>query len=67
MAGKEIDRARVRSTLEVVKQHPLMVLLAVSPVIAVALVVGWLTQPVWGVVLLVVAALAGGWTIVRAR
>jgi hypothetical protein len=34
MAGKDIDRVRARSALEVVKQHPLMVLFGISPVIA---------------------------------
>lgn len=65
MAGKEIDRVRARSALGVVKQHPLMVLIAISPVLIAAIVVGALTQPMWGVVLLIAAALAGGWAVVR--
>jgi len=32
-----------------------------------AIVVGWLTHPIWGVLLLIVATLAGGWAIVRKR
>ena len=67
MAGNEIDRVRARSALEVVKQHPVMVLFAVSPVIAAAVLVGWLTDPVWAVLLLVVAAAAGTWAVVRRR
>jgi hypothetical protein len=67
MAGKEIDRARARSALDVVKQHPVMVLFAISPVLVAAIVVGWLTHPVWGILLFVVATLAGGWAIVRKR
>jgi hypothetical protein len=67
MAGKEIDRLRARSALDVVKQHPVMVLFAISPALVAAIVVGWLTHPVWGVLLLVVATLAGGWAIVRKR
>jgi len=67
MAGKEIDRARARSAVDVVKQHPLMVLFAMSPAIVAAVVVGWLTHPVWGVLLLIVATVAGGWAIVRKR
>ena len=67
MAGKEIERARARGALGVVKQHPLMVLFAISPVLIAALVVGALTQPMWGVLLLIVATLAGGWAIVRKR
>jgi hypothetical protein len=67
MAGKEIDRVRARSAFAVVRQHPLMVLVAISPVLIAAFVVGALTQPMWGVLLLIVATLAGGWAIVRKR
>ena len=67
MAGKEIDRVRARTALDVVRQHPLMVLFAISPVLIAAIVLGALTQPLWGVLLLIVAALAGGWTVVRKR
>jgi hypothetical protein len=67
MAGKEVDRVRAQSALDVVKQHPLMVLFAISPAVVAAIVVGWLTHPVWGVLVLIVATLAGGWAIVRKR
>jgi hypothetical protein len=67
MAGNEIDRVRARSALDVIKQHPLMVLFAVSPVIAAAVLVGWLTNPVWAVLLLIVATVAGTWAVVRRR
>jgi hypothetical protein len=67
MAGKEVDRVRASSALDVVKQHPLMVLFAISPALIAAIVVGWLTHPVWGVLVLIVATVAGGWAIVRKR
>ena len=67
MAGNEIDRVRARSALDVVKQHPVMALFAVSPVIAAAVLVGWLTNPVWAVLLLIVATVAGTWAVVRKR
>jgi hypothetical protein len=67
MAGKEIDRARARSAMDVVKQHPVMVLFAISPLIAIAVIVGILTHPVWGGLLFVVAVLAAGWAIARKR
>jgi len=67
MTGKEIDPVRARSALAVVKQHPVIVLFAISPALVAAIVVGWLTHPVWGVLLLIVATLAGGWAIVRKR
>jgi hypothetical protein len=38
-----------------------------SPVLIAAVVVGALTQPVWGVLLLIVVTLAGAWAIVRKR
>lgn len=67
MAGNEIDRVRARSAMQVLKQHPVMVLFAVSPVIAAAILVGWLTHPVWAVLLLIVAATAATWAVVRRR
>ena len=67
MAGKEIDRVRAHSALDVVKQHPLMVLFAISPVIVAAVVLGALTHPIWGIVLFVVVTLAGSWAVVRKR
>lgn len=67
MAGKEIDRVRARSALAVIRQHPVLALFAISPALVAAVIVGWLTQPVWGILLLLVATLAGGWAIVRKR
>jgi Flp pilus assembly protein TadB len=67
MADKEIDRIRARSALDVIKQHPAMVLFAISPALLAAVVVGWLTHPFWGVLLFVLVALAGGWALVRKR
>ena len=67
MAGKEIDRVRARSALAVVKQHPILVLFAISPALVAAVIVGWLTHPVWGILLLLVATLGGGWAVVRKR
>jgi hypothetical protein len=67
MAGKEIDPIRARSAVDVIKQHPVMVLFALSPAVVAAFVVGALTHPVWGVLLFVVTTLAGGWAIVRKR
>jgi hypothetical protein len=67
MAGKEIDPYRARSAVGVFKQHPVMVLFAISPAVILAVVVGALTHPIWGVLLFIVAALAGGWAVVRKR
>jgi hypothetical protein len=67
MAGKEIDRDRARGAVDVFKQHPVMVLFAISPAVIAAVVVGALTSPIWGVLVFLVAALVGGWALVRKR
>jgi hypothetical protein len=58
--AKEIDRMRAQSALAVIKQHPGMVLFALSPVIVVLGVVWWLMGPGWAGLLLVALVLAGG-------
>ncbi len=67
MSGKEIDKVRARGALEVIKQHPAMVLFAISPVLVAAVLLCVLTDPVWGILLFVVAALTGAWVVVRRR
>jgi len=67
MAGKEIDPVRARSALAVVKQHPAMVLLVLSPgLIAVALV-WWLAGAGWGILLLLALLAGGAFLVVRKR
>ncbi|MEE6168126.1 MULTISPECIES: hypothetical protein [unclassified Mycolicibacterium] len=58
--AKEIDRVRAQSALAVIKQHPGMVLFALSPVIVVLGVVWWLMGPGWAGLLLVALILVGG-------
>lgn len=67
MAGKEIDPQRAKAARDVVRQHPGMVLFAVSPVLVAAGLVWWLVSPGWAIVLLVVALVAGGMTVLRKR
>lgn len=67
MAGKEIDPQRARAARDVVRQHPAMVLVAVSPVLIAAALVWWLVSPGWAMVLLVAALVAGGWSVLRKR
>ena len=67
MAGKEIDRDRARGAVAVIKLHPVMVLFAISPALILAIGIGWLTHPIWGVLFFVVATLAGGLALVRKR
>ena len=67
MAGKEIDPQRARAARDVVRQHPTMVLIAVSPVLIAAALVWWLVSPGWAIVLLVAALVAGGMAVLRKR
>ena len=67
MAGKEIDPQRATAARDVVRQHPAIALFAVSPVLIAAGLVWWLVSPGWAIVLLVVALVAGGMTVLRKR
>lgn len=58
--AKEIDRVRAQSAVAVIKQHPGMVLFALSPVIVVLGVVWWVAGAAWAGLLLVALVLVGG-------
>lgn len=58
--AKEIDPIRTQGALAVLKQHPGMVLFAVSPAIIVLGAVWWIAGPGWAGLLLVALVLAGG-------
>jgi hypothetical protein len=63
--SKEIDPARARSVLEVVKQHPGMVLFVASPGI-IAVGVAWaLAGAGWAVLLLIAMVVGGSLALVR--
>ena len=63
--AKEIDPARARSALEVVKQHPGMVLFVASPGIVALGVVWALAGPGWAVLLFLPLVVGGGLAVVR--
>jgi hypothetical protein len=65
--AKELDRVRTQSALAVIKQHPVMVLFAVSPAIAVAAVIWALGSPGWAIFTLLVLLGAGAFLVVRKR
>ena len=65
--AKDIDRQRARGALSVVKQHPGMVLFAVSPALLVIALVWWLVSPGWALVLLIAGLLGGGAAVVLKR
>ncbi|MCE9516062.1 MAG: hypothetical protein K8R24_09060 [Mycobacterium sp.] len=65
MAGKELDPQRGRAALDVIRQHPAMTLVAVSPVLIGAGLIWWLVSPALAVVLLIAAGVAGGMKVLR--
>lgn len=65
MAGKDIDPIRAKSALEVIRQHPVLVLFAVSPALAVLGVIWWLAGAGWAVAAAILLLLAGGLVVVR--
>lgn len=65
--GKELDPQRARAARDVVRQHPAMSLVVVSPVLIAAGLVWWLLSPALAVVLLVVAGAVGGMKILGKR
>lgn len=67
MAGKELDPQRARAARDVVRQHPVMTLVAVSPVLLAAGAVWWLAGAGWAILLLLVAGVAGGMAVLRGR
>ena len=65
--GKEIDRVRATSALEVIRQHPGLVLFAVSPLVALVAVTWILAGAGWGIALALVLLVAGGAFVVVKR
>lgn len=58
--GKELDPQRGRAALDVIRQHPAMSLVVVSPVLIAAGLVWWLVNPAVAIILLVAAGVIGG-------
>ncbi|MCV7151823.1 hypothetical protein [Mycolicibacterium pyrenivorans] len=65
--AKEIDRQRAQGALAVIKQHPGMVLFALSPVLLAFGVVWWLFGAGWAAVLLIAAVVGGGAAVLMKR
>lgn len=63
--SKEIDPARARSALEVVKQHPGMVLFLASPGIIAIIAVWALAGAGWAILLLIALVAGGGVALAR--
>jgi hypothetical protein len=67
MPGKDIDPLRARSALEVIRQHPGMVLFVASPGLVAVALVWWLAGTAWGVVLLMALLVISGVAVLRRR
>ncbi|BBX15409.1 hypothetical protein CRI77_20240 [Mycolicibacterium duvalii] len=65
--AKEIDRQRTSSALAVVRQHPVMVLFALSPVLVGLGLVWWLLGAGWAIALFLLLAVVGGVVVLRQR
>jgi hypothetical protein len=67
MAGREIDRVRAQSALEVIRQHPGMALFVASPALVAVALVWWLLGAGWAILLLGVLVVGGGVVLLRKR
>ena len=67
MAGKDIDPIRARSALAVIREHPVLVLFAVSPALAVLGIIWWLAGAGWAIAAAIVLLLAGAGLVVVRR
>ena len=67
MADKDSERIRAKSALEVVRQHPVLMLFAVSPALVALGVVWWLAGAGWAIAAAIALLLAGAGFIVFRR
>ena len=65
--AKEIDRTRAQSALSVIRQHPGMVLFAVSPALIALVGVWWFFGAGWAALLLIGIVLGGGAAVLMKR
>jgi len=65
--AKEIDRQRAQGALAVIKQHPGMVLFALSPALVALAAVWWLFGAGWAALLLIAGVLGGGAVVLMKR
>ena len=65
MAGKELDPQRARAARDVVRQHPVMVLLLASPALIAVAAVWWLAGAGWALAVRVLKdSVVPGWATV---
>lgn len=67
MPRKEIDRVRAKSAVEVIREHPGLVLFAASPLLVPLGVIWWLAGAGWAIVAAIVLLVAGAAVVVVKR
>ncbi|MBV9321176.1 MAG: hypothetical protein JOZ23_17480 [Mycobacterium sp.] len=67
MPRKEIDRVRAKSAVEVFREHPGLVLFAVSPLLVPLGVIWWLAGAGWAIVAAIVLLVAGAAVVIVKR
>ena len=65
--AKQIDRQRAQGALAVIKEHPGMVLFALSPALLALGVVWWVFGAGWAALLLIAGVLGGGAAVLLKR
>ncbi len=65
MAGREIDPQRARAARDVLRQHPAMTLVVVSPALIMAGLVWWLVSPTLAIVLLLAVGAVAAMKVLR--
>ncbi len=65
MAGKEIDPQRSRAARDVLRQHPAMTLVVVSPALIAAGLVWWLVSPTLAILLLLAVGAVAAMKVLR--
>jgi hypothetical protein len=65
--AKEIDRQRAQGALAVIKEHPGMVVFALSPALLALGVVWWVFGAGWAALLLIAGVLGGGAAVLLKR
>jgi hypothetical protein len=65
VAGKEIDPQRARAARDVLRQHPAMTLVVVSPALIAAGLVWWLVSPTLAIMLLLAVGAVAAMKVLR--
>ena len=65
--AKQIDRQRAQGALAVIKEHPGMVVFALSPALLALGVVWWVFGAGWAALLLIAGVLGGGAAVLLKR